>query len=231
MLSTTDAIVLSLQPHSDKAHLLHAYTRTGGRINYMVYGLGRKNPRGIYTPLSLIQITADHDSLKPPTIKEATLLSSNRLRGLTSNSASGLTSNIYKQTVSLFIAEVLFHVLRHPMTDEPMFDFLAQSIEELDTTDTPQNFHLRFLVGLAAKLGFALPEDHPLTLSSSHPLTLSSSHPLILSSSHPLPHSLTNPLTRKERQQALRALCDYFAEHVETWQAPKSLDILMEVFD
>jgi len=215
MLSTTDAIVLSLQPHSDKAHLLHAYTRTGGRINYMVYGLGRKNPRGIYTPLSLIQITADHDSLKPPTIKEATLLSS--------NSASGLTSNIYKQTVSLFIAEVLFHVLRHPMTDEPMFDFLAQSIEELDTTDTPQNFHLRFLVGLAAKLGFALPEDHPLTHSSSHPLTLSSSHPLT--------HSLTNPLTRKERQQALRALCDYFAEHVETWQAPKSLDILMEVFD
>ena len=231
MLSTTDAIVLSLQPHSDKAHLLHAYTRTGGRINYMVYGLGRKNPRGIYTPLSLIQITADHDSLKPPTIKEATLLSSNRVSGLTSNSASGLTSNIYKQTVSLFIAEVLFHVLRHPMTDEPMFDFLAQSIEELDTTDTPQNFHLRFLVGLAAKLGFALPEDHPLTLSSSHPLIHSSSHPLILSSSHPLPHSLTNPLTRKERQQALRALCDYFAEHVETWQAPKSLDILMEVFD
>ena len=214
MLSTTDAIVLSLQPHSDKAHLLHAYTRTGGRINYMVYGLGRKNPRGIYTPLSLIQITADHDSLKPPTIKEATLLSSNRV--------SGLTSNIYKQTVSLFIAEVLFHVLRHPMTDEPMFDFLAQSIEELDTTDTPQNFHLRFLVGLAAKLGFALPEDHPLTLSSSHPLIHSSSHPLT---------QLTNPLTRKERQQALRALCDYFAEHVETWQAPKSLDILMEVFD
>ena len=215
MLSTTDAIVLSLQPHSDKAHLLHAYTRTGGRINYMVYGLGRKNPRGIYTPLSLIQITADHDSLKPPTIKEATLLSS--------NSVSGLTSNIYKQTVSLFIAEVLFHVLRHPMTDEPMFDFLAQSIEELDTTDTPQNFHIHFLVGLAAKLGFALPEDHPLTHSSSHPL--------ILSSSHPLTHSLTNPLTRKERQQALRALCDYFAEHVETWQSPKSLDILMEVFD
>ena len=39
------------------------------------------------------------------------------------------------------------------------------------------------------------------------------------------------PLTRAERQKSLRDLCAYFAEHVETWQNPKSLDILMEVFD
>ena len=198
MLSTTDAIVLSLQPHSDKAHLLHAYTRAGGRVNYMVYGLGRKHAIGMYMPLSLIRITADHSPSRPPTLKEATLLTTNDKR---------LTTDIYKQTVSLFIAEVLFHVLRHPMQDEPMFDFLEQAVQELDSTDAPQNFHLRFLTDFAAKLGFAIPEDHPLSLSPS------------------------NPLTRKERQSALRALCDYFAEHVETWQEPRSLDVLMEVFD
>ena len=207
MLLTTDAIVLSLQPHSDKAHLLHAYTRAGGRVNYMVYGLGRKHAIGIYIPLSLIQITADHSPSKPPTIKEATPVTRN---------ASPVTPDIYKQTISLFIAEVLYHVLRHPMVDEPMFDFLVESIKELESlpvTGTPSpatpnplsNFHLRFLVSFAAKLGFAMPE-------SPNPLT-------------------TNPLTRKERQAALRALCDYFAEHVETWQTPKSLDVLMEVFE
>lgn len=42
MLTTTEAIVLSLQPYSDKAHILHAFTRAGGRVNYVVYGLGRK---------------------------------------------------------------------------------------------------------------------------------------------------------------------------------------------
>ena len=200
MLSTTDAIVLSLQPHSDKAHILHAYTRTGGRVNYMVYGIGRKHAIGLYTPLTLLQITADHTSTKPPTLKEAVRL--------TSNSASGLTSNIYKQTICLFIAEVLFHVLKHPMADEPMYDFIAQAIEELDQTTEPQNFHLRFLAGFAAKLGFEIP-----------------------SSSNPLPPSSTNPLTRSERQKALRSLCDYFAEHVETWKTPRSLDVLIEVFD
>ena len=107
----------------------------------------------------------------------------------------------YKRTIALFISEVLYHVLRHPMSDEPMFDFIAQSIQELDETDKPQNFHLSFLVGLAAKLGFAMSEEPNL------------------------------PRTRAERQKQLRALCAYFEEHVETWKTPRSLDVLMEVFD
>ena len=186
MLSTTDAIVLSLQPHSDKAHLLHAYTRAGGRTNYMVYGLGRKNAAGKYSPLSLIQITTDDKSI--------------RTAQLTYTPAS-LTSDPYKRAITLFLSEVLYHVLRHPMQDEPMFDFLANAIQELDQTNQPQNFHLAFLTGLVAKLGFAMPQE------------------------------LSLPSSRRERQEALKALCAYFETHVETWQTPKSLDILMEVFD
>ena len=66
---------------------------------------------------------------------------------------------------------------------------------------TMQNFHVSFLTGLVAKLGFAMTQELPL------------------------------PNNRKERQEALRTLCSYFEEHVETWQTPKSLDVLMEVFD
>ena len=192
MLVTTDAIVLSLQPHSDKAHVLHEYTRTGGRINYMVYGLGKKNSSGKYTPLSIVQLTTDERSI--------------RTAQLTFVPAT-ITTDPYKRTIALFMSEILHNVLRHPMEDTPMYDFLADSIRELDQTDEPQNFHLQFLVNFAAKLGFAIPENH--TLYTIH----------------------NTPYTRKARQEALRALCAYFAEHVETWQDPKSLDILMEVFD
>ena len=193
MYSTTDAIVLSLQPHSDKAHILHAYTRAFGRVNYYLYGLGRKHPVGLYAPLSLIRITASCPPNGVPTVKEATRL--------TFDSASALSSNFYKQAIALFLSEVLFHVLRHPMPDEPMFDFIEQAVRLLDETDEPQNFHLSFLIGLASKLGFAMEQT-------------------------PLP-----PCTRTERQKQLRELCAYFAEHVETWRKPKSLDILTEVFD
>ena len=193
MLHTTEAIVLSLQLHSDKAHILHAYTRAHGRVNYNVYGIGRKNTTGKYSPLSILQITTDGKS-----IRTAQLL----------YVPTQLTIDPYKQTIALFLSEVLSHVLRHPMQDEPMWEFIANAIEELDTSPEPQNFHLHFLIGFAAKLGFAMPE-----------------------ATHPLIHSSTHPLTRKERQEALHHLCDYFAEHVETWQNPKSLDVLMEVFD
>lgn len=186
MLSTTDAIVLSLQPQSDKAHLLHAYTRTGGRINYRVYGMGHRNTSGKYTPLSLIQLTADECSVRTAhlTFVPQTIL-----------------TDPNKRAIALFISEVLYHVLRHPMADEPLWNFMTDAIRALDQTDAPQNFHLIFLTGFAAKLGFALEKDAPM------------------------------PKTRSERQQRLQQLCAYFAEHVETWQTPKSLDILMEVFD
>ena len=32
-------------------------------------------------------------------------------------------------------------------------------------------------------------------------------------------------------EKKIRDLCAYFEEHVETWQDPKSLNILTEVFD
>lgn len=190
MLNTTDAIVLSLQPHSDKAHVLHAYTRASGRVNYMVYGLGRKNTAGKYSPLSIVQLTADERSVRTAQLSFVPMTT---------------VTDPYKRTIALFISEVLYHVLRHPMPDEPMFDFIAQAIQALDEAEEPQNFHIDFLIGLAAKLGFAIPEDDALMAV--------------------VPH------TRTERQKKLRDLCVYFEEHVETWQDPKSLNILTEVFD
>ena len=190
MSATTDAIVLSLQPHSDKAFVVHAYTRAGGRINYMVYGLGRKNAAGMYTPLSLLQITTEKTSIRTAQLSFV---------------PATISSDPYKRTIALFLSEVLYHVLRHPMQDEPMFDFIAEAVQTLDQTKEPQNFHLQFLIDFAGKLGFAIPETSNLLTA--------------------------NPLTRNERQTALKALCEYFAEHVETWKEPKSLDILMEVFD
>ena len=205
MLTTTDAIVLSLQPHSDKAHVLHTYTRTGGRVNYMVYGLGRKNTAGKFSPLSVIQITADAPSAqeingKPATLRTAQL----NFVPLTT------TENPYKRTVALFVSEVLYHVLRHPMPDEQLYDFVERTAIALDKTSEPQNFHLRFLAGFAAELGFAIDPSNSLSV---------------------LQNETDIPFSRSERQQVLRKLCAYFAEHVETWQEPKSLDVLMEVFD
>ena len=196
MLTTTEAIVLSLQPHSDRAHILHAYTRTGGRANYMVYGLGRKHSAGLYAPLSVLQITAMQSPDRPASLRTAQL-------GFVPNS---ITTSPYKQTIALFLSEVLYHTLRHPMADEPMFEYLNRSVQLLDAEQEPQDFHLRFLLGLAERLGFAIDETV-----------------------HPDLYQV--PRTRQERQEQLKRLCAYFGEHIDTWQAPRSLEVLSEVFD
>lgn len=196
MLSTTDAIVLVLQPLSDRAHLLHAYTRASGRINFKVYGLGKRHAAGLYAPLSLLQITGDIPSLQTAGGKLSSVRSSQLLF-----IPSSTSTDLHKQTVAMFVSEVLYLTLRHPMPDEEMFDYLAEAIKTLDKTEEPQNFHLQFLYGFAAQLGFAMPEQ------------------------------LFLPQTRAERQKQLRQICQYFEEHVETWEEPKSLAILTEVFD
>ena len=137
MYSTTDAIVLSLQPHSDKAHVLHAYTRAGGRVNYMVYGLGRKNAAGKYTPLSIVELTTDERSVRTAQLEFV---------------PHSTVSDPYKRAIALFISEVLFHVLRHPMQDEPLYDFITQAITELDSTSEPQNFHFAFSIRFCCQI-------------------------------------------------------------------------------
>ena len=191
MLAATDAIVLSLQPMSDRAHLLHAYTRTGGRVSYKVYGLGRHHAAGLYTPMAVLQITADKSTVRTARFAQVT---------------PSLVTDPYKRAIALFLAEVLTHTLRQPMPDEALFTWLERAVTLLDRSDDPQNFHLQFLIDLAALLGFAMdPQTHAALLRM--------------------------PGSRTERQVQLRQLCDYFAEHADYWQTPRSLDVLMEIFD
>lgn len=197
MYVTTEAIVLSLEPVSDKAQVVHVYTRTGGRERYKVFGLGRRHAIGVYSPLSLVQLTTDKTSVRTAQLTYV---------------PQTLMIDARKRAVALFISEVLYHTLRYPMTDERMFDFLANAVRSLDETEEPQNFHLRFLIDFAAMLGFGMESSQQSAIS-------------------PQLSAVGHPLTRKERQEALRTLCTYFEQHVETWQNPRSLEILIEVFD
>ena len=201
-MSTDTAIVLSLQRHSDRAHILHTYTRSSGRVNYLVYGLSSKRkPTAQYAPLSLIEITADNRPDRPlPTLKESAPLQSANYQILQSSNPA------FRDAVALFIAEVLYRTLRHPMQDETLFRFLESTVHDLRTADDIHNVHIRFLVGLASALGFAINEEE-------------------------YPFLLRTAVNRQDRQLLLHQLCEYLAEHLDNFEIPLSLDILSEVFD
>lgn len=117
-----------------------------------------------------------------------------------------LTIDVQRQCVAMFIAEVLSSTLRHPMSDKPLYDWLCKIIQHLDQDDDICNLHLQFLNDYATSLGIGIDDtEHP--------------------------EWCILPSNRTMRQQRLRELTSYYAEHIEDFRLPKSLDVLMEVFD
>ena len=192
----TAAIVLSITKYSDTGSVVHLYTAAHGRMQYVVYGNKHK---GVLRPLSIIDFTSSRRNNSPAqmaTISSVSLL----------YTPQALTTDIQRQCVAMFLAEVLLHTLRHPMSDQPLFDWLCQLIQHLDQAEDISNLHLEFLLEYATLLGIGVDDtEHP--------------------------DWFTPPTTRLERQQRLRELSAYYAEHIEDFRPPKSLDILMEVFD
>ena len=117
-----------------------------------------------------------------------------------------LSYDVLRQCVAMFIAELLTYTLRHPMSDQPLFDWLCNCIYKLDKEEDISNLHIDFLLDYAVYLGIGIDEEE-----------------------HPEWYS--KPTTRIERQERLRELIAYFKEHIDDLPTIKSLDVLIEVFN
>ena len=152
MLVRTEAVVLSLQKHTDTSSILHLYTRENGRVQYIVYGrkgvTKQKNTgvsTNIFSPLSLVEITADSNlSRTLPTLKSASLI----------YVPNRINSDMMRQCIALFIAEALYKTLKHPMEDQVLFDYVLEVIKELDLSDSVEHIPAVFLTRLSELLGY-----------------------------------------------------------------------------
>lgn len=190
------AIVLNTTRYSDTGSIVHLYTKEYGRMQYAVYG---NKYKALLRPLSIIDFTSTRRNNAPSqmgTISSISLLYTPQL----------LTTDIQRQCVAIFIAEVLASTLRHPMSDQPLFNWLYSVIQHLDQDTEISNLHLNFLLEYATYLGIGIDDtEHP--------------------------DWFISPASRNERQERLRQLITYYEEHIEDFRPPKSLDVLMEVFD
>lgn len=190
------AIVLNIARYSDTGSIVHLYTAEHGRMQYAVYG---NKLKGVLRPLSIIEYTSTRRNNAPTQI--GTLSSASLLYPL-----QRLTIDVQRQCVAMFVAEVLASTLRHPMSDQPLYDWLCEVIQHLDQDAEISNLHLRFLLDYATYLGIGIDDTE-------------------------YPEWFMAPNNRSERQQRLRELIAYYEEHIEDFRAPKSLEVLMEVFD
>lgn len=190
------AIVLTITKYSDTGSIVHLYTPDQGRVQCVVYG---NKLKGVLRPLSIIEYSSSRRNNAP--LQMQTLSSASLVYTPTT-----LSCDVLRQCVAMFIAELLTYTLRHPMSDQPLFDRLCNCIYKLDKAEDISNLHIEFLLDYAVHLGIGIDEEE-----------------------HPDWYS--EPLSRIERQERLRELIAYFQEHIDDLPTIKSLDVLIEVFN
>lgn len=133
------AIVLTVRPSSDRASVAHLYTREGGRLQLIVHGNKWKN---ILQPMQIVHIGTDLHTTKMSSIDYVEL------------AYLPQQDDIAHYCLRMFMAEALEKVLRHPMTDETLFDALEELTREADETDDPAHFPEHFMTRFSMLLGF-----------------------------------------------------------------------------
>ena len=149
MLTKTQAIVLHSLKYGETRLIVDMFTRSQGRQSFIVNipkSVKGKIKKQLFQPLTLLEIESD---LRPKL--QLQKLSDVRL----ASPFSSIPFDPNKLSISLFIAEFLYYALRSEQHNEPLFDYIVNSIQWLDAqTDRFANFHLVFLMRLSRFLGF-----------------------------------------------------------------------------
>jgi DNA repair protein RecO (recombination protein O) len=236
MLVKTKAIVISSVKYQEKSLIVKCFTQSSGLKSYFVpnvFASKKVNQKIAYfQPLSLLEVEAIHknrgvlDSFKE--IKIA-------------NPYFSIHTDIYKNTIALFISEVLNNILHVEGQNELLYNFLETAMQYLDNQKNISNFHLIFLLEMTKYLGF-----YPNTSEIDFPFFDSKEGSFVsFQSVTSLPEietilfkklvdlkfeNIKNNFNVIERQLLLKILVDYYQFHVEGFKNPKSIAVLKEVF-
>ncbi|MDR3137526.1 MAG: DNA repair protein RecO C-terminal domain-containing protein [Tannerellaceae bacterium] len=166
-------IVLHTSRLAHDADLLHVYARERGRVGILLPPAYRKRsrrnavPPGLTLPLTPLEVVFDprrpRGEVRAPRMRfvnEARLLFP----------VPALSRHPKKHIHTLFVAQLLFRVLREPHRERELFDFLIHTIHALnDVTENTDNFPLVFLGRFLEALGLEDPfEVQHLNYDSMH---------------------------------------------------------------
>lgn len=236
-----EGIVLRTLKYSDNLMIADIYTRTHGRLSFLVpvssSSRGRAR-RVLLQPLSMISFTANYK--KGKSLARISDVQPYMLY-------SSVQGDVVKSSIALFLSELLVYSLREEGEDEALFNFLDRSLTLFDSLENCYaDFHLVFMVQLLRYIGI-YPNLENYTLRSyvdllqgcavnEHPL-----HPDFLMPQDSAPfvgllrtgydsmHMLS--LNRKLRGEYLAILLKYYRLHIPDFPQLKSMDVLRELFD
>lgn len=150
-------VVLHTLKYGDSSLVVYLLTDVGGRRSYMVQGVRSRSGRGSKLALFQPVFPVEFEGLEPSGQQQM-----HRFREVRAGfTLRELPFDIRKSTIALFMAEVLYRLVRECEPNEALFDFVWGSVGALDTMGAGvANFHLWFLANLSRLLGFFPGNDY-----------------------------------------------------------------------
>ncbi len=250
MIEKTQGLVLHVLKYGDDSVIADIYTASYGALGFLVR-LPRNRKSTIRTlllrPLSILDLEFDY---RPQQNLQ-------RLQGMqVAVPYRSLPYEPIKESVALFLAEFLYHTLKHEARNPDLFQYLTTGLQWFDETRSGvANFHLLFLIRLTRFLGFwPNVEEGPLpdkrrgvqrdayfdlrdgVMSETippHNAFLSPQEsamtPFLLRMTFHTVHLFR--MNREQRNRILEVLTIYYRLHVPEFPELKSLEILREVVE
>lgn len=241
MLKKTRAIVLYSTKYNDSSLIVHTFTEEDGRMSFWLripktHKAKVKNV--LFQPMSLLDLDIDI----------ATKGNLNYIRDVQPVFPfCSIPFDPIKLSVALFLAEYLAKVLKEEAENKPLFHYLENSIQWLDTVvDVPANFHLVFLMRLSRFLGlFPNLEDYHdgdyfdmqngcfVSKQPFHNQYIKSLEAKQLLTLMRMNYETMHlfKMNRMERNEILELLLRYYSIHIPGCADLKSIPVLQELFD
>ena len=215
MTENIEAIVLGYTKFGENSVVVHTLSEEYGRRGFLVR-IGRKAGMALLLPMNILEM----DIVPNP---KSTLWSA---RNLTARDPlNGIRNNLYKNTMSLFLSEVLLRTVKDGQMEDGLFPWCVRSILTLDGLENDfSNFHIRFLLEFADALGFRPTFEDVAPFAEKH---LQQLKPFL---SAGFSESMLIPLRGKERNALCEDILRYLEYHTESAIRVQSLAVLREVF-
>lgn len=234
----TEAIVLHTFHYRDHSYIVQLFTREQGRTSCLVKGSKRKLALSpvLMQPLSLIDVVLDNRTNKT-------------FQYIRESSPTILLNTIpydpIKNSIALFLSEILFKILRESNNESALFDFVKESIIFFDTTTKGfANFHLVFLIKLTYYLGFfpnlslfhdgvyfdLINSQFTEQNSNIHTLNVEETEAFAQLMRMDYDNMQVFSLSRNQRNTILEHILTYYRLHLPDFGTINSLDVLQQLF-
>lgn len=215
MITNTELIVLHTTKFGENSLVVHTLSRDYGRRSFFVRG-ALKRQMSLFLPLNILE--AD--------IQESSKTNLYTARNLSAKyPLNGVRSNIFKNSMTMFMSEVLFRVLKEGGNEQGLYEWCEKNILMLDAiTSDFSNFHIRFLLELTVALGFS-PEAKDLgPFVGEH-------YPIVERfMKESFAESMLIPLSGSVRNEMSEEILRYIEFHTESAVNVNSLKVLHELF-